>query len=250
MKPIRCLAIDDEPMALKKLENYIGKTPFLELAGCCDSPFEAMQRMSEEPADAVFIDINMPDLNGLEFIASLSRPPMTVFTTAYAEYAVESYRLSAVDYLLKPFDFADFQRAADKLLQRFKSSQPSAQDADCLLVKDGYKYVNIRIADILYAGAMGDYVRIYLAEGKPVTASISLRQLKERLPEHFFQIHRSYIVNMNLIREVERSCIVVDKEVRLSVGENYRKDFQDYLKKHSLGGSKATPVKTPDDIRD
>lgn len=240
MKPIRCLAIDDEPMALKKLENYIGKTPFLELAGCCDSPFEAMQRMSEEPIDAVFIDINMPDLNGMEFIASLPHPPMTVFTTAYAEYAVESYRLSAVDYLLKPFDFADFQRAANKLLRQFKSLQPSPQDAARLLVKDGYKYVNIRIADILYASAMRDYVRIYLAEGKPVTASISLKQLKERLPEHFFQIHRSYIVNMNLIREIERSCIVIDKEVRLSVGDNYRKEFQEYLKKHSLGGSKGS----------
>lgn len=105
MKPIRCLAIDDEPMALKKLENYIGKTPFLELAGCCDSPFEAMQRMSEEPIDAVFIDINMPDLNGMEFIASLPHPPMTVFTTAYAEYAVESYRLSAVGISAQAFRF-------------------------------------------------------------------------------------------------------------------------------------------------
>lgn len=195
MTRIRCLAIDDEPMALKKLENYINKTPFLELAGLCDGPFEAMQLMAEQQVDAVFVDINMPDLNGMEFIASLPNPPMTVFTTAYAEYAVESYRLSAVDYLLKPFDFVDFQRAANKLLQQFKPAQPASQDTACLLVKDGYKYVNIRIADILYASAMRDYVRIHLTEGKPVLASISLKQLKERLPEHFFQIHRSYIVN-------------------------------------------------------
>lgn len=245
MRPIRCLAIDDEPMALKKLENYISKMPFLELAGLCDSPFEAMKQMAEQPMDAVFIDINMPDLNGMEFIASMSHPPMTVFTTAYAEYAVESYRLSAVDYLLKPFDFVDFQRAANKLLKQFNSAQPSSSSPDpaCLLVKDGYKYVNIRIADILYANAMRDYVQIHLTEGKPVLASISLKQLKERLPEHFFQIHRSYIVNMNLIQEIERSCIVIDQETRLAVGENYRKEFQEYLQKYSLGKNGSSKLK-------
>lgn len=231
MRPIRCLAIDDEPMALKKLEHYISKTPFLELAGLCESPFEAMQRMAEQPVDAVFIDINMPDLNGMDFIASMPSPPMTVFTTAYAEYAVESYRLSAVDYLLKPFDFVDFQRAANKLLKQF---MPVAQDS-WLLIKEGYKYVNVAIANIVYAKAMSDYVRIYLTEGRSIIASISLKQLKERLPEHFFQIHRSYIVNMNLIQEIERSCIVINKEIRLTIGENYRKEFQEYLRKHSLG---------------
>lgn len=231
MRTIRCLAIDDEPMALKKLENYIGKTPFLDLVGLCESPFEAMRLMAEKPVDAVFIDIQMPDLSGIEFIAAMARPPMVVFTTAYAEYAVESYRLSAVDYLLKPFDFSDFMRASDKLLKLFRETV----NEERLLVKEGYKYVNIAIADIQYAQAMSDYVKIHLKGDKPVIASISLRQLKEWLPEHFIQIHRSYIVNMNRVQEIERLSIVIDEDTHIPVGENYRKVFQDYMCRHALG---------------
>ncbi len=224
-------------MALKKMEQYISRTPFLELAGVCESPFDAMQLMAGEKIDAIFADIRMPDMNGLDFIASMEHPPMVIFTTAYAEYAVESYRLSAVDYLLKPFDFVDFQRAAGKLLTRFMQSQgtPACDNDDRLLVKEGYKYVNVTIGDILYAGALSDYVCIYLREGRTVIASISLKQLRDRLPEYFLQIHRSYIVNMKQIREIERACIIIDKDTRLTVGENYRRAFQDYLRSHSLG---------------
>lgn len=224
-------------MALKKLEQYISQTPFLELAGLCESPFDAMAIVAEGKIDAIFADIRMPDMNGLDFIVSMPHAPMVIFTTAYAEYAVESYRLSAVDYLLKPFDLTDFQRAANKLLTRFMQSQrrPVPVADDRMLVKEGYKYVNITIGDILYAEAMSDYVCIHLSEGRTVIASISLRQLRERLPGYFMQIHRSYIVNMRQIREIERACVIIDQITRITVGDNYRHAFQDYLRSHSLG---------------
>lgn len=235
MRQIRCLAVDDEPMALEKLANYIGRLPFLELVALCESPIEAMEVLMSQPVDALFIDINMPDLNGLEFVSSLPEQPMVVFTTAYAEYAVESYRVSAVDYLLKPFDFAGFQRAATRLLKQCTSSvqQPARQET-CLFVKDGYKYVNINIADILYAKAMSDYVRLYLNDGNSVITNITMKLLKEKLPGHFLQVHRSYIVNMNQVREIERCSIVLDESTRIAVGENYKKDFLNYLRAHSL----------------
>lgn len=187
------MAVDDEPIALGKLENYIHRIPFLELVALCESPVEAVQIMMEQRVDALFVDINMPDLNGMEMVSSLPNPPMVVFTTAYAEYAAESYRIPAVDYLLKPFDFADFQRAASRLLKQAKLSNgtTATSDEDYLLVKDGYKYVNVPVADILYIQGMRDYVKIYAEGRKPVVVNTSMTQMKEKLPASFLQVHRS-----------------------------------------------------------
>ena len=158
MKQIRCIAIDDEPMALEKLDAYIGKVPFLQLVALCESPFEAMPFLTEQQVDAMFIDINMPDLNGMDFIASLPVRPLIVFTTAYAEYAVTSYQFAAVDYLLKPFDFATFQRAANKLYKQLAiAGNVEANDDDTIYVKVDYRYVNVRIADIIYVKGMSEY---------------------------------------------------------------------------------------------
>lgn len=235
MKQIRCIAIDDEPMALEKLEAYIGKVPFLQLVALCESPFEAMQLFTEQQVDAMFIDINMPDLNGMDFIASLPDRPLIVFTTAYAEYAVTSYQFAAVDYLLKPFDFATFQRAANKLYKQFTSTgNIETNNDDTIYVKVDYRYVNVRIADIIYVKGMSEYVRLFIAGGKPLTAYITMKQLKERLPSHFLQVHRSYIVNMRQVKEIERMRIVIDEETRIPVSENYKKEFLDYLDSHSL----------------
>lgn len=238
MKPIRCIAIDDEPMALEKLKAYINKIPFLELVSLCESPFEAMRIMAEQPVDAIFIDINMPDINGMDFISSLANPPMVVFTTAYAEYAVESYRLSAVDYLLKPFDFNDFNRAAGKLLshrrRQFTTGNNNVSDSDTLYVKVDYKYVNIRIADIMYIKGMNEYVQIYMEERKRLVVHITMKQIKERLPDYFLQVHRSYIVNMKMVKEIERQRIVMDEDTRIAVSDGYKTDFMQYLRTHSL----------------
>ncbi len=248
MKRIRCLAIDDEPIALQKLEKYIGKIPFLELVALCDSPFEAMQEMTKTTIDAVFVDINMPDLNGMEFIASLPQPPKVIFITAHAEYAVESYRLSAVDYLLKPYDFADFQRAVNKLVTHYLSS-PEPTPTTHLLVKEGYKYVNIKIADILYVKGLNEYVQVFTLErqGKPIVAYITMKQLRDKLPQNFLQVHRSYIVNTEHIREIERMRITIDEHTLIPISDNYKKDFMEYLRTHSL---EKTPRKDCEDSAD
>lgn len=226
-------------MALEKLESYIRRVPFLELVALCESPLEAVQMMMEQPVDAMFVDINMPDLNGMEMVSSLPDPPMVVFTTAYAEYAAESYRFPAVDYLLKPFDFTGFQRAAGRLLKQ--ASLASARQAvlreDYLLVKDGYKYVNIRIADILYIQGMRDYAQIYSEGRKPVITGTSMAQIKEKLPPCFLQVHRSWIVNIRKVKEIERMRIVIGGE-RIPVGDSYKQQFMEFLRLHTLDKEK------------
>lgn len=235
MKQIRCIAVDDEPMALEKLESYIRRLPFLELVALCESPKEAVQVLTGQPVDAMFVDINMPDLNGMELVTSLPDPPMVVFTTAYAEYAADSYRIPAVDYLLKPFDFSDFQRAAGRLLKHasLTSTRQAVTDEDYLLVKDGFKYVNIRIADILYAQGMRDYVKICVEGRSPIIASTTIAQIKEMLTEGFLQVHRSWIVNTKKVKEIERMRIVIGEE-RIPVGDSYRPQFLKFLRLNSL----------------
>ena len=229
------MAVDDEPIALGKLENYIRRIPFLELVALCESPVEAVQIMMEQQVDALFVDINMPDLNGMEMVSSLPTPPMVVFTSAYAEYAAESYRIPAVDYLLKPFDFADFQRAASRLLKQAKLSNgtTTTSDEDYLLVKDGYKYVNVPVADILYIQGMRDYVKIYAEGRKPVIVNTSMTQMKEKLQACFLQVHRSWIVNIRKAKEIERMRIVIGEE-RIPIGDSYKQQFMEFLRLHSL----------------
>ena len=229
------MAVDDEPIALGKLENYIRRIPFLELVAHCESPVEAVQLMMEQQVDALFVDINMPDLNGMEMVSSLPNPPMVVFTTAYAEYAAESYRIPAVDYLLKPFDFADFQRAASRLLKQAKLSNgtTTTSDEDYLLVKDGYKYVNSPVANILYIQGMRDYVKIYAEGRKPVIVNTSMAQMKEKLPACFLQVHRSWIVNIRKAKEIERMRIVIGEE-RIPIGDRYKQQVMEVLRLHSL----------------
>lgn len=229
------MAVDDEPIALEKLENYIRRVPFLELVALCENSVEAARMLMEQQVDALFVDINMPDLNGMDMVSSLPNPPMVVFTTAYAEFAVESYRIPAVDYLLKPFDFTDFQRAAGRLLKQMKLSKGTAttSDEDYMLVKDGYKYVNIRIADILYIQGMRDYVKICLEGRKQVIANISISQINEILTTSFLQVHRSWIVNTKKVKEIERMRIIIGDE-RIPVGDSYRPKFMTFLRLHSI----------------
>lgn len=236
MKTIKCLAIDDEPIALEKLKTYIDKVPFLELVSTCESAMEAMQVMTQRKIDAVFIDINMPDLNGMDFISSLTESPIVVFTTAYAEYAVDSYKVSAVDYLLKPYDFATFQRAANKVLKQHSliSSAKSAPATDSLYVKVDYRYVNIKLSEIMYIKGMSEYVQIFLTGRRPLVALLSMKQVLERLPENFLQVHRSYIVNMNLVEQVEKLHLNFSDGTSIAVSDSYKSAFQDYLKLRAL----------------
>ena len=249
---IRCLAIDDEPLALQQLVTYIEKIPFLELAAQCQSALEARKYLEQETVDAIFCDINMPDLNGMDFVKSLQYPPMVVFTTAYSEYAVEGFKVNAVDYLLKPFGLQDFQRAANRIKERMEPSangqQPTANGQDgTLFVKTEYRIVKITIADIRYIEGMSEYLKIYIeGESKPIITLLSMKKMEERLrvgdrrsgmrlPDYFMRIHRSYIVNLNKIQEVNKNRIIMDADTYLPIGDLYKEAFQRYLDTKFLG---------------
>ena len=237
---IRVLAIDDEPLALQQLATYIGKVPFLELAAKCQSALEAQDILNDEPVDAIFCDINMPDLNGMDFVKSLAAPPLVVFTTAYSEYAVEGFKVDAVDYLLKPFGMQDFLRAANRIKSRLAPSSPAedeggrdsmlADDDDTLFVKTDYRVVKIAISDIRYVEGMSEYLKLHLeGQPRPIITLLSMKKLEERLPKQFMRIHRSYIVNLTKIQEVNKNRIIMDKDTYLPIGDLYKEQFNRYL---------------------
>ena len=235
----RCLAIDDEPLALKQLVAYISKVQFLELAAQCQSALDAREFLENDTVDASFCDINMPDLNGMDFVKSLAVPPLVVFTTAYSEYAVEGFRVNAVDYLLKPFGFQEFQRAAQRLLERkmVVSSLPfPKEEADTLFLKTDNRIVNVNISDIRYIEAMSEYLKVWLeGEAKPIVTLLSMKKMEEHLPDNFMRIHRSYIVNLNKIQEVNKNRIIMDADTYLPIGDMYKEAFQAYLDNKFLG---------------
>ncbi len=246
MSTIRVLAIDDEPLALRQLTTYIGKVPFLELAGQCQSALQAREIMEQEVVDAIFCDINMPDLSGMDFVRQLAAPPLIVFTTAYSEYAIEGYKVNAVDYLLKPFGMNDFLRAAMKVQEQYNlrnqnktDAQPSSpvdQNSGTIFVKTDYRVVRIAIADIRYVEGMSEYLKIYLEGQKPVITLLSMKKMEDYLPQQqFMRIHRSYIVNLEKIQEVNKNRIILDAETYLPLGDLYKEQFNDYLQKNFLG---------------
>lgn len=236
---ISCIAVDDEPLALEKLTNYIQRVPFLDLVAACSDTSEAIRAMSENNVDVIFTDVNMPDMNGMDFISSLSKCPLVVFITAYSEYAVESYKQNAVEYLLKPYSFVEFQRAADKVRSRYEmieqfSSKSSVNDT--IFIKEGYKWVRISIEDICYIQGYSDYLKIFLInQEKPLLTHSTFTHIKSNLPNHFLQVHRSYIVNMNKVKEIERLRINMGSDTCIPVGDSYRDVFMDYLQSVSIG---------------
>ena len=239
---IRVLAIDDEPLALQQLAAYIKKIPFLELVAECQSAIEAKEILNNENIDAIFCDINMPDLNGMDFVKSLSTPPLIVFTTAYSEYAVEGFKVDAVDYLLKPFGLDDFKRAANRLQERLevRQQEPSttiaSSEDDSIFVKTDYRVVKIAISDIRYIEGMSEYLKIHLeSQPKPIVTLLSMKKMEEFLPSHFMRIHRSYIINLKKIQEVNKNRVIMDSETYLPIGDNYKDAFNDYLDKKFLG---------------
>ena len=245
---IRCMAIDDEPLALQQIVAYIGKVPFLELAAQCQSAVEARQFLEQDTVDAIFCDINMPDLNGMDFVKSLTAPPLVVFTTAYSEYAVEGFRVNAVDYLLKPFGLQDFQRAANRIRERLENTQsqdisltshPSpltSENDDTIFLKTEYRIVKVSISDIRYVEAMSEYLKVHLeSEVKPIITLLSMKKMEERLPDYFMRIHRSYIVNLTKIQEVNKNRIIMDADTYLPIGDMYKDTFQAYLDTKFLG---------------
>ena len=239
---IRCLAVDDEPLALQQLEKYIGEVPWLECVGLCQSAVEARQQMEQQAVDALFLDINMPDLSGLDLVRGLAVTPLVVFTTAYSEYALEGYKVDAVDFLLKPFGAADFQRAAEKVRERFRllhnqsAAAPAETSDDVLFLKADYKVVRIDINKIRYVEGMSEYLRFHFAGGRqPLVTLLNMKDLAERLPAaSFMRIHRSYIINLEKVKEVNKNRVVLDDNTELPIGDRYRDAFTAWLSSHSL----------------
>ena len=231
---LSCLAIDDEPLALKQIGSYISKTPFLELRALCNSAVDALEFLSSNRVDLLFVDINMPDLSGMDFVRSLNEKPLIVFTTAYSDYAVEGFRVDATDYLLKPIGYKDFLKAANKARTQFELKHQSRNDIrepgqGHLFVKSEYRLLRISYDDIKYIESMHEYVRIHLLSGKPVMTLMSMKALEEELPaSSFIRVHRSYIVHKDKIKVIERNRIVFDS-VYIPVSEQYKSAFQDFI---------------------
>lgn len=246
---MKCIAVDDEPLALVQITSYISQVPFLDLIHSCSDAFEAMKILSEQQIDLVFIDINMPDLNGLDFVRSLVVKPLIIFTTAYSEYAVEGFKVDAVDYLLKPFAFQELLKASEKARRMYeylkqdqvggdKQIDPPLIERDgSLFVKSDYHIVRINIDSIKYIEGMSEYVRIYVeGESKPIISLLSMRKLEDVLPSsRFMRVHRSYIVNLQKITEVSRLRIIFDKDTYIPVGDNYKEKFNEYINGRSIG---------------
>jgi two-component system LytT family response regulator len=235
---IKCIAIDDEPLAVKKIAGYIRKIPFLELVAECRNASEAMSIMSQNDIQLLFIDINMPDINGMDFVKSLANKPYVVFTTAYSEYAVEGFQVEAVDYLLKPISFTNFLKAANKvknLIELSASSQKESLSATAnhLFVKSEYKLIRIELDDIKYIESQHEYIKIFLINSNPVMTQISMKNIEEQLPsERFMRVHRSFIVNLARVSVIERNRIVFDDKIYIPVSEQYKEKFQEYIDKN------------------
>ena len=229
---IRCLIIDDESLALDLLEDNIRKVAFLELVGRCKNASEAIEYLQNEQIDLLFLDIQMPDISGIQFLKSLPVRPLVIFTTAFEKYAMEGFELDIVDYLLKPFSFERFLKAANKAHEQLaiqKKSGIPAQDSqrktqEYLYVKADYKLVKIEIQEIQYIEGLKDYIKIYTGE-TPVVTLLSMKTIEEKLPSaDFFRIHRSYIVNLKKIKFVQRNFVTIGNKA-IPIGDNYRDEF-------------------------
>ena len=233
---ITCAIIDDEPLAAGLLESYARKTPYLHLVGSYNSAILAMKDLRDNPVQLLFLDIQMPELSGVEFAKILPKDTRVIFTTAFPQYAVEGYKVNALDYLLKPVSYEDFLKSTDKALEWFSIIQ--RQDAyrrdRFMFVKTDYKLQRVNLDDILFIEGLKDYVRFYLKNGEKVMSLMSMKKLEEYLPRpEFLRTHRSYIVHMTETPLVDRFRIVFGENY-IPVSENYKDDVQNYFDIHTL----------------
>ena len=232
---IKCAIIDDEPLAVELLVSYVKKIPFMELNGKYSNAVDAMKGIAENPVDIVFLDIQMPELNGLELSRMLPESTRVVFTTAFEQYAIDSYRINALDYLLKPISYAEFLEACNKALQWYKMvrkiEEPKAAEATSIFVKSEYKLLQIDLDDIRYIEGLKDYVKIYTEQSPhPILSLMNMKAIEQMLPtSRFIRVHRSYIVQKSKIREIDRNRIVYDKDLYIPIGDSYKQAFLDFL---------------------
>lgn len=240
---IKCAIIDDEPLALGLIAGYVKKTPTLELCGTYSSAVQAMKMLPDNPVDLLFLDIQMPELNGLEFSKMVPEKTRIVFTTAFEQYAIDGYRANALDYLLKPISYADFSEAVGRAIEWFNlklkaegEKKPNTDgNPNYIYVKSDYKLIQVELDKILYIEGLKDYVKIYTEDNpRPILSLISMKALEERLPaERFLRVHRSFIVQKQKIKIIDKGRIVFGKEY-IPISETYKTMLQDYVNKHTI----------------
>ena len=242
---VRCIAIDDEPMALRQIKSYIERTEQLELVAVCRSAMEAQEVLKTATADLLFVDINMPDMNGLEFVRSIDSGHYIVFTTAHPEFALEGFKLNAIDYLLKPFSYEEFMKATQKVISlvdlverchaaesAIAQNEAEAADKEVISVKADYMTQLVKVADIVYLESAGEYVRLHIEGSSTITTLFRLKNMETTLPaDGFLRVHRSYIVNLKRIASYTKGRIFLDNGEYIPLGENYKERFLEYFNK-------------------
>lgn len=242
---VRCIAIDDEPMALRQIKSYIERTEQLELVAVCRSAREAQEVLKSAEADLLFVDINMPDMNGIDFVRSIDTGHFIVFTTAHPEFALEGFKLNAIDYLLKPFSYEEFMKASQKVISlvdlverchaaesAIAQNEAEASDKEVISVKADYKTQLVKVADIVYLESAGEYVRLHIEGSSTITTLFRLKNMETTLPaDSFLRVHRSYIVNLKRIASYTKGRIFLDNGEYIPLGENYKERFLEYFNK-------------------
>ena len=233
---INCAIIDDEPLAAGLLESYVAKTPYLNLTGTYNSAITAMRDLRDNPVPLLFLDIQMPELSGVEFAKILPKDTKIIFTTAFPQYALEGYKVNALDYLLKPISYEDFLRATEKAQDWYNMIQKheTYNDDRIMFIKSEYKLLRVHLDDILYVEGLKDYVRICLKNGETIMSLMSMKKLEDYLPRpEFLRTHRSYIVHMPEVRSIDRFRIVFG-DMFIPISDNYKEEVQQYLDNHTL----------------
>ena len=233
---INCAIIDDEPLAAGLLESYVKKTPYLNLTGTYNSAITAMRDLRDNPVPLLFLDIQMPELSGVEFAKILPKDTKIIFTTAFPQYALEGYKVNALDYLLKPISYEDFLRATEKAQDWYNILQKreAYNDDRIMFIKSEYKLLRVCFDDILYVEGLKDYVRICLKNGEKIMSLMSMKKLEDYLPSpEFLRTHRSYIVHMPEVRSIDRFRIVFG-DMFIPISDNYKEEVQQYLDNHTL----------------
>lgn len=242
---VRCIAIDDEPMALRQIKSYIERTEHLELVAVCRSAREAQEVLKTTNVDLLYVDINMPDMNGLDFVRSTDGIHYVVFTTAHPEFAIEGFKLNAIDYLLKPFSYDEFTKATNKVISlvdlverchaaesAIAQNEAEASDKEVISVKADYKTQLVKVADIVYLESAGEYVRLHIEGSSTITTLFRLKNMETTLPaDSFLRVHRSYIVNLKRIASYTKGRIFLDNGEYIPLGENYKERFLEYFNK-------------------
>lgn len=224
---IKAIALDDEPLALRVLENYCNRIDYIDLQKSFTQTTEAGKHLRKFPVDLLLADINMPYISGIDFYKTVQQPPMVIFTTAYSEYAVEGFNLKAIDYLLKPFTFERFRQATEKAKEYhgFLHQLPSAQRPEYLVIRADYSLIKIPFADILFIEGLDDYLKIHLRNQKPVIARLTMKAVLEKLPAGVFaRVHRSYIVSLNAVEKLRNRIISIGEE-EIPLSSSYEEAF-------------------------